>query len=106
MKGKRTILHSNRIVIHPDYVGFGLGLKMVDVIAQHAHEKGFRIMSKFSSVPMLHSRMKSRNWKFLAKNNNVKTNKPGNMTRAGGFRTKVITYTFEYIGHRYIDKLQ
>jgi hypothetical protein len=64
-KTKKMILHSNRCVIHPDYVGFGLGQKFVDVTSFFMHEQGFRILAKFSSLAFYKTRMKSKIWKLI-----------------------------------------
>ena len=63
--GKTHIWHSNRTVIHPDYVGFGLGVRLINKTSQHMSDKhGFKIMAKFSSVPIHKSFQKSDCWKL------------------------------------------
>ena len=97
-KGTKLIMHSNRVVIHPDYVGFGLGLKFVDETSKLEKLKGYRVMAKFSSVPMLKARLKNKNWVFKGKVQQASIVVGGNMRRKSGFRKKVTCYTFEYIG--------
>lgn len=96
-KGTKKILHFNRLVIHPDYVGLSLGIKFVDCVAKFLKEKKFRVMGKFSSTPVLKALLKNKNWVFGGK---IKiANMTGdNMKRKGGFREKVTCYTFEYVG--------
>jgi ABC-type Mn2+/Zn2+ transport system ATPase subunit len=95
-KNKKMILHSNRVVIHPDYCGFGLGLKMVDEAAKLLIND-FRIMSKFSSIPMYQSRLKNKNWILLKTRRDIKKiSSGGNMKRKSGFRQKVKTFCFEF----------
>lgn len=99
---KETIIiyHSNRVVIHPDYNGLGLGIKMVDACSKLLLNKiKCRIMAKFSSIPMYKSRLKNNNWKYLGfKRTMGKLKIGGNMLRKKGFREKGIkTYNFEYI---------
>lgn len=98
-KGQKMILHSNRVVIHPDYCGLGLGLKMVDAAASLL-VPNFRIMAKFSSIPMYQSRLKNKNWKLLKIRRDIKISAGGNMKRKNGFREKVKTFCFEFITAR------
>tara|TARA_R110002020_G_C16250215_1_gene769749 strand:- start:321 stop:1442 length:1122 start_codon:yes stop_codon:yes gene_type:complete len=102
-KGTKIIYHSNRVVIHPDYNGLGLGMKMVDVCSKLLLNKlDCRIMAKFSSIPMYKSRMKNKNWKYKGfKRTMGKLRIGGNMLRKKGFREKGIkTYNFEYINEQ------
>lgn len=97
-KAEKKILHSNRTVIHPDYCGFGLGIKIIDVCSKIMHDRGFRIMAKFSSEPIYKSMMKSKNWtlKRIDRQIGIKTS-GGRMVRKTGFRENVKTYSFEFI---------
>jgi len=98
-KKTKIIYHSNRVVIHPDYNGLGLGMKMVDKCSELLLQKiNCRIMAKFSSVPMYKSRIKNENWKYLGfKRTMGKLTIGGNMSRKKGFREKgVKTYNFEF----------
>lgn len=99
-KGTIIIYHSNRVVIHPDYNGLSLGMKMVDKCSELLLQKiHCRIMAKFSSTPMYKSRIKNEQWKYLGfKRTMGKLTIGGNMLRKKGFREKGIkTYNFEYI---------
>jgi ABC-type dipeptide/oligopeptide/nickel transport system ATPase subunit len=96
-KGTRMKLHSNRVVIHPDYCGFGLGLRMTDACAQKLCDEGFEVYAKFSSVPMYQSRIKSRNWRLEKVMRHHKIVVGGNMLRKTGFRTDVKTYSFKFL---------
>lgn len=60
------MLHSNRVVVHPDYVGLGLGIKMVDIAAEFLAAKGYEIRAKFTSVAMLKARVKNPKWRLLS----------------------------------------
>jgi ABC-type lipoprotein export system ATPase subunit/GNAT superfamily N-acetyltransferase len=100
-KGTKLIMHSNRTVIHPDYVGLGLGMKLIDETSRLLLRKlDCRIMGKFSSVPVYKAMKKNPNWVMIEEKllfNRMK--KRGNMTRNSGFRDKGIkTWSFEYIG--------
>ncbi|OQB05795.1 MAG: cysteine desulfurase ATPase component [bacterium ADurb.Bin212] len=70
------MLHSNRVVIHPDYVGLGLGIKLVDISSEYLSNKGYEIRAKFTSVAMLKARMKNKKWQLLSVQD-VTSNKMG-----------------------------
>lgn len=98
--GKQNIYHSNRTVIHPDYCGFGLGLKMVDALSQYMVDKyRYKIMVKFSSVPMLKSHLKSNKWKLKSQSFITPAFSVGSLaaTKVKRLRQKVKMYSFEYI---------
>ncbi len=102
-KGTRKILHANRAVIHPDYQGLGLGIKLLNESAKHfmsEHGKTFRIMTKFSAVPVYKSMIKQKEWRYLGAQRMMgKMQKGGGMERNRGFREGGIkTYHFEWIG--------
>lgn len=96
--GKRKIMHSNRTVIHPDYVGIGLGLKFVNETSAIMKQKpdNYRIMAKFSNEAMYQSSKKSPLW-VLRSVERFQT-ASGSMNRQSGFRQAVKTYSYEYVG--------
>ncbi len=113
--GKQRILHANRIVVHPDYCGFGLGMRMVNAASAVMAGRGYRVMCKFSSAPMLASMRRDDQWVFRSSDRLFKQQvgkvgrgfsmkrKNGRIGRAGGdnnrgFRLDVRTYSFEYVG--------
>lgn len=104
-KGTKIIMHSNRTVIHPDYVGLGLGVKLINASAEHLMSiLDCRIMGKFSSVPVYKAFKKDKNW--ILQKENLKLNTQtvgGNMNRHinAGFRDRGIkTWSFEYIPNK------
>lgn len=94
---KARIMHSNRVVIHPDYAGLGLGIRMTNAASKIVHDQGYQVMAKFSSAPMYLSRKNDPNWKLTNIQRATKTIVGGNMTRKSGFREDVKTYTFKYV---------
>lgn len=100
--GKRMIFHSNRTVIHPDYQGLGLGIKLINESSRVFNEKypEYKIMAKFSSLPVYRAMAKQKQWRFTgAKRMFGREVVGGNMDRKTGFRDGGIkTYHFEYIG--------
>ena len=104
----RYTMHFNRLVIHPDYCGFGLGLKFLNATAK-IMSKNYVIRGKFSSAPMYHSLKKDNKWGLVAVDDNIKRryNKISTFKRANfalnsgtnaGFRSKIKTYSFIYKG--------
>lgn len=100
--GSTPIFHSNRTVVHPDFAGLGLGLKMINECCKlMKRERTCEIRAKFSSEPLYRARLKDpTNWKMMLVKRTIGKHKiPGStMSRKGGFRENVKTYTFRYIG--------
>jgi hypothetical protein len=99
-KNTTPIYHSNRTIIHPDYAGFGLGLKLIDVSSAFMKKTyGYRIMAKFSSLPIYKSMMKSPCWRLLETKRQIgRMNVGGNIDRKSGYRENIKTFSFEFIG--------
>jgi len=98
-KNTIKIFHSNRTVVHPDYNGMGLGIKLIDVSSALLKQKeNVRIMAKFSAIPIYKSMIKSPVWKFLGEKRTMgKIKHGGKMKRTSGFREKgTRTFLFEY----------
>lgn len=95
-RGKKIKMHSNRVVIHPDYVGLGLGLKFVNATASHMAERGFEVWAKFSSVPMYKARLKCPQWILRSVARDTPFGGDINRGPHGGFRRHVKTYSFQY----------
>jgi len=70
------MLHSNRVVVHPDYVGLGLGIRMVDEAAEFLSKLGFKIRAKFTSRAMLKARLNNSKW-ALIKREQIKSKTQG-----------------------------
>lgn len=51
-KGHPRMMFSNRTVIHPDYVGLGLGMRVINITSAEMAKRGFDVRAKFSSVPV------------------------------------------------------
>jgi energy-coupling factor transporter ATP-binding protein EcfA2 len=94
------IFHSNRTVIHPDYNGLGLGIKLINETSKLLKQKiNCRIMAKFSAIPVFKAMKKQPQWIFLGEKRLMGKMKKGrNMRRNGGFREAgVRTFNFEFI---------
>lgn len=90
LSGLKQILHANRTVIHPDYCGFGLGIKMVNAAARLLNSQ-HEIWAKFSSIAMYKSRIEDPLWqiKKIERAINPKKYKEGS-------RFNVKTYSFKF----------
>lgn len=100
-KGQAPIYHSNRTVVHPDYNGLGLGIKLINETSKLLSKKVFcKIMAKFSSTPVFKAMIKQDEWRFMGETRLMGNMKRGNMGHSkGGFRDKgVKTYNFTYVG--------
>ena len=100
-KNKKVIMHFNRLVIHPDYVGFNLGVKFVNLASKLMVEKGYKIMGKFSSIPVFKALQKDKYWRLNEIKRAMKLTSGGNMKRKSGFREKVKTYSFKFISNNF-----
>lgn len=102
--GAKKIFHSNRTVVHPDYQGLGLGIQLINKSTQIFQKEftDFRIMAKFSALPVFKAMIKQKEWKYLETKRLMGAMKHGGgMERTGGFREGGIkTYHFEYIGYK------
>ena len=63
----------HRLVIHPDYQGFGLGPKLSELVAQHYLDNGKRYFSKTSHPRLGGYRDQSPLWKPTSKNHKRRT---------------------------------
>jgi ABC-type dipeptide/oligopeptide/nickel transport system ATPase subunit len=95
-KGRKVQMHFNRLVVHPDYVGLGLGIQFADVTSSIMAERGFDVWVKLSSTPLVRGLRRSPDWVLR----NVARDTPvgkENMGRGSGFRRHVKTYSFQYV---------
>ena len=112
---KKMQLHFNRLVIHPDYCGFGLGIKFLNECAHIIKKKGYEVLGKFSSQPTYNSLIKDKNWRLNNVERKHSVSIGGNMKRgktlgysrhnqlisgvSHGFRMDVKTWSFKYINN-------
>jgi ABC-type Mn2+/Zn2+ transport system ATPase subunit len=100
-------MHINRTVIHPDYAGLGLGIKLMNQTAQMMALKNYDVRIKFSSIPVLKAMQKDPKWKLIAldtpiglqKGTSSSLGRNKTKTTDGGFRKNCKTYSFKYIGN-------
>lgn len=98
VKGKPILMHSNRTVIHPDYVGLGLGIKVIEATCSIVEKEGFQVWAKFSSAPVAKAFDKSNNW-VLKKVQRFTSVGNGSMERnkkPESFRNAVKQYSYKF----------
>lgn len=102
-KQKPMQVHANRMVIHPDYAGFGLSIRVLCEASEIMAARGFDVRSKFSSTPIYLSMKKQPQWLLVSVDRNTKT-QVGNIGRGAGlaktgagFRRDVKTYSFVFL---------
>lgn len=96
--GTVKIMHSNRTVIHPDYVGLGLGMTFINETSFIMADRGYDVRAKFSSAPVFAAMSRDPNWTFLTKVRPHKMISGDTMERKGGFRLDVTVYSFKFNG--------
>jgi len=96
-KGERKIMHSNRTVVHPDYAGLGLGIMIINETSELMAQQHYKVMAKFSSVPVHKAMDRSEQWELKKIDRKMKTMVGGSMMRNEGFREKVTSYSYEYV---------
>jgi len=76
-----------------------MGIKLINLTSAIMKQQ-FRVMAKFSSIPVFKAMIKQPEWKFLGEKRLFKKmNVGGNMDRQSGFRENGMrTFSFEYIG--------
>jgi len=88
--------HFNRLVIHPDYVGFGLGIKFLnESIAHFKTILDCEVFGAFSSIPVYKALLKDSKWKLNSIRRSLK--KIGYTNNNKFMRTLVTMFSFKYI---------
>ncbi len=89
-------MHSNRTVIHPDYAGLGMGIRLINETSAHMHAAGYDVMAKFSSTPVYIAMSRQPCWHLLKVDRRTSMVVGGNIDRKSGYRLDVKTYSFRY----------
>lgn len=96
-KGIPMVMHANRIVVHPDYCGFGLGGRMTDITADYMQNTlGFDVQIKLSSASMANLLKRNTRWELRDVKRNVHNIWGNHEGRTG--RMDVKTYSFKFLG--------
>lgn len=96
-RGLPMVMHANRIVVHPDYCGFGLGGKMTDITADYMQNTlGYDVQIKLSSASMANLLKRNSRWELRDVSRNVNNIWANHKGRTG--RIDVKTYSFKFLG--------
>jgi len=95
----QKLLHSNRIVVLPEYTGFGLGLRMADLCSENLKTKGFEIWIKMSNISTVKSCLSSDKWKLKRISSNFEKGQIKSKMNKYGRRNFVKTYSFKFMGN-------
>jgi len=90
-------MHMNRIVIHPDYCGFGLGIKFINKTSEFIQSLGYDVRSKFSSTPVYLAMKQESRWRLMSVDRKTHTTTGKLMQRKKGFRQDIKTYSFRFV---------
>ena len=93
---EREKMHSNRTVIHPDYAGLGMGIKLINHTSLDMMKRGYDVWAKFSSTPIYLHMARQPEWRLVDIQRKVKTEVTGTMARNTGYREGVKTYSFHF----------
>lgn len=98
--GDQQTYFSNRTVIHPDYAGLGLGIRLITESSKDMVRKGYRVRAKFSSVPVYKSMLKQPYWKHTGTSRDILKPRVGRTAKTGNreskLRSKTVSYSFEF----------
>jgi hypothetical protein len=90
-------MHSNRTVIHPDYAGLGMGIKLITETSKWMTQQGFECWAKFSSTPVYLAMKRDPMWKLVSIDRKTKQQTGSTLQRATrGMRVDVKTYSFRF----------
>lgn len=102
--GNHTTFFSNRTVIHPDYAGLGLGIRLINETSKDMVRRGFRVKAKFSSLPIYKAMARQAEWVCTKISKPLKKGKLGDYKggsqkkqKEAAIRSKVICYHFDFI---------
>jgi len=89
----------HRLVVHPDYQGFGFGPKISEAVAQHYLDQGKRYFSKTSHPRLGEYRDSSPLWKPTSKNHMIRKDGVNNAHKLRwDMNHNRWSYSHEYIG--------
>lgn len=101
--GDHKTFFMNRLVVHPDYAGMGIGIHLVNATAQYLVDRGYRVKSKFSSAPVFKAMSKDKRWRCTAIKKPIRkisAGKAGAHRQKTTMRHKTTTYHFDYVAQK------
>lgn len=98
-RNQRKLMHMNRIVIHPDYAGFGLGIRVINITAAKMHADGYDVWTKYSSAPVHRAMQRYPDlWRLKGVTRPMRQPNTGKIARKAGYREKVRLFSYQWIG--------
>jgi len=98
---RKKQMHSNRTVIHPDYAGLGMGIKLINATSWLMCQRGYDVRAKYSSTPVYLAMSKYPCWRLMSVKRLTRQGFGPLMLRRDGFRLDVKTYSFAFLHHLY-----
>ena len=93
----KAAFREHRLVVHPDYQGFGFGPRISEVVANHYTENGKRFFSKTSHPRLGEYRDNSSKWKPTSKNH-MRRKDGKKITKRWELNDQRWSYSHEFIG--------
>lgn len=94
----KDIMIGHRVVVLPDYQGFGFGSRLCDFTGQLLHEDGDRLHITTAHPARIHHMRRSPRWKELKGTNAPsRSRKPKRLVRQHSNLRKLSTRSFEYV---------
>ena len=94
----KEAFREHRLVIHPDYQGFGFGHSLSEAVAQHYLDNGKRFFSKTSHPRLGEYRDQSSLWKATSKNHMKRTDAASSKNSRWELNPNRWSYSHEYTG--------
>lgn len=105
----KNAFRESRLVVHPDYQGFGIGPKLSDFVASEYVRSGRRYFGKTAHPKLGEYRERSELWKPTSKNKMVRKDLVKTVDRVERFQswqpnTARFSYSHEYVGPHFQNK--
>lgn len=95
---RQNYMHSTRLVIHPDFAGFGLGINFEIICSRYLKSKGYRIFSITSQYHIVKAQLKRKCYRLIDCKIPIKVRTSNFICRTTeGLRNKVKLYNLEFI---------
>jgi GNAT superfamily N-acetyltransferase len=88
----------HRLVIHPDYQGFGFGHSLSEAVAQHYVDNGKRFFSKTSHPRLGEYRDNSDKWRATSKNHMRRKDAKSSLSSRWELNPDRWSYSHEFVG--------
>lgn len=92
----KNMKRGHRLIIHPQYQGFGYGEILSSYVGKYYTDNGYRFRATSTHPGLVYRRLNSPRWEFIHKKENKDTYEGSTISGrfSAGHRT---TYTFEFI---------